>query len=200
MKLRMKKKTILLVALTMAMLFALSSSGFALDEPDMECPPRPCGMYQNAHQLQLGRWECTYSQEICEPPVFGPWWYGCGDFPEWEHEFPFYDLPGCNILSAKLRITAYDVDSDGSYYYPEVDEVSVDGIVLGNLEGSNGIQSVTEFDVPIELLTDDGIANVMVEVSKEGCGWVVRLDCSELVVTFKRGGYMYRRIMPICLD
>lgn len=202
MKLRMKKKTILLIALAMAMLLALPSSAFASDEMETECPPRPSGMYQNMRYMQRGRCgEFIFTEKLCEEEddsVFGQW-YGVNyptNIATWTHEFPFYDMPNCEILSVQLTIDAFDVD------YPkdsEKDVIRVDGIKVGRLEGSNQATSASVFVVPIETLTDDGIANVKLKVVNDHL-WHVRLDCSELVVTFTREGYMYRRTMPICLD
>lgn len=52
---------------------------------------------------------------------------------------------------ARLRIAAWDVDTDGSACRsPEIDKVYFNGHYLGKLKGKNNAWSITEFMVPIE--------------------------------------------------
>jgi len=114
------------------------------------------------------------------------WWdedYG------WMHTFTDWNTPGLNILSAKMTILAWDVDSEPVHGYDgEYDGVHVDGILLspGYLQGSTGTWSETSFDIPVGAIIDDGDINVWLDIDMhhQEDTWATTLDYSLLEITF----------------
>ncbi len=195
--LKSKKKTTLLIALCLTMLFALSTSAFAFDTPEMECMPRP--EPPKFRHCMPDRPYCVYFQDLDDVEEFGECRWFNQDFG-WQHNVPFYYLPMLHIVSAKLRIKAFDVDAD-YLSDPEMDEVFADGVSLGYLEGKGSEWSTTEFDVPVELIANDGLLDVWLDIdSSNDSGyqeWCVEVGASELEVICQCGHFRWRRII-IC--
>lgn len=111
----------------------------------------------------------------------------------WMHDFPDWNTSGLTILSAKLTIHAYDIDSEVSHgLNGEYDGVSVDGVMLdpGYLQGANGQWSETVFDIPLRNITDDGILNLWVDIDMNHTEqtWATTLDYSMLTITYRTDG------------
>jgi hypothetical protein len=140
-----------------------------------------------------GTW--TYTMWVDEastsPHYNGPWnpsdWYGFEWYSwfdqdyGWLHEFSHWNDPNLNILSATLTIRAWDIDSEPFHGYGgEYDGVHVDGSLLspGYLQGTNATWSVTEFDLPISTILDDGIVNVFLDIDMhhDWRRWATTLD------------------------
>lgn len=188
---KMKKRTPLLIALSLVMLFAMATSAFAFDDTEMECMPRP-EPPKFMHCMPAPR-ECIYYQDLYEEEGFQEYRGYNEDFG-WQHAFPFYNFPGMTVLSATLRVTAWDVDQSSG----EVDMVYADGVELGALEGGSGITTITEFEVPVELITDDGLLDVWLDIDQVYQGaWLVTVEASELEVICQCGRFRWRRII-IC--
>lgn len=108
---------------------------------------------------------------------FGKWAYG--DF-SWTHTWSFEDTP-TSITSAKLEITAYDVDYGDTV---EVFPITLDGVSLGDLEQgvSNG-KSYHMFVLVDDLdVLMDGSAMVSIGVPD---GSDVRLDLSAITIDYE---------------
>jgi len=108
----------------------------------------------------------------------------------WQHDFPAYNTPGMTITSAKLTIDAYDVDSEAFHgTNGEYDVISVDSVDLnpGLLQGTNGTNSTTEFDIPVSNITDDGLMNVFMDIDTFHTSnyWATSLDRSVVTITYK---------------
>ena len=186
---KFNKKTPLLFALCFMMLFALSTSAFAFDTPESECMPRPEPPKFRHCYPDPG--EYLYLQLKCDEEGFNVLKDEDEDFG-WQHEFPFYNMPMISIVSATLKVNAWDVDSPA-----EDDLISVDGFALGYLVGMNNAWSITEFDVPLEYLLDDGILHVWMDIDEnvDNSYWNVKIACSELEVVYQCGHYRWRRVI-----
>jgi LruC domain-containing protein len=108
----------------------------------------------------------------------------------WQHNFKDYNISGMTILSAKLSIEAYDVDSEAFHgTNGEYDVIKVDNIDLnpGLLQGTNGSTDVTTFDVPIGNITDDGLINTYMDIDTFHTSnyWATKLNYSKLVINYK---------------
>ncbi|SFV64520.1 hypothetical protein MNB_SM-4-668 [hydrothermal vent metagenome] len=120
---------------------------------------------------------------------FGVYAYFDKDYG-WQHDFPDYNLAGMSILSATLTITAWDVDSEAFWgTQGEYDGISLDGVDLnpGLLQGTNNTISITEFDLPIDGITDDGLLNMFLDIdmNHDYKYWATRLDKSVLTIRYK---------------
>lgn len=119
---------------------------------------------------------------------FGVYAYYNEDYG-WQHDFPEYSSEGLNITSAKLTISAWDVDSEPKWGTEgEYDGIAVDGNDLkpGLLQGSNNTVSETVFDVPIAYITDDGLMDTYLDIdmNHDYRKWATRLTYSELVIDY----------------
>lgn len=119
---------------------------------------------------------------------FGVYAYYNKDYG-WQHDFPEFNTAGLNITSAKLTITAYDVDSEVQWGTEgEYDGISVDGNALnpGLLQGENNKISTTVFDIPVDYILDDGKMNTFLDIdmTHEYDNWATRLDESKLVISY----------------
>jgi len=108
----------------------------------------------------------------------------------WQHDFPAYNTDGMTILSAKLTIDAWDVDSEIEWgTNGEYDVISVDGVDLnpGLLQGTNNTNSTTVFDIPVSNITDDGLINVFMDIDTfhNYNYWATSLDRSVVTITYK---------------
>jgi hypothetical protein len=112
----------------------------------------------------------------------------------WTHTVTF-SVPGpINILGATLEIEAWDVDLTGGLI-PEIDEIDVDSVLLGNLQGSSGTWYTTTFILDpaalakLAVVDDTGTLNVWMDISTgEGSGiedyWFVTLKKATLTVDY----------------
>jgi hypothetical protein len=118
----------------------------------------------------------------------------------WKHVFPAWQLSGLNILSAKLYVRAYDVDSEPSHgLNGEYDGISIDGTMLnpGLLQGANNQWTITNFDIPITAITDDGILNMWVDIDMRRGGWLTTIDYSRLEITYTTVNGNHAPFQPI---
>jgi LruC domain-containing protein len=115
--------------------------------------------------------------------------YGCQESDSgWKHNFPNFNLKDLNIISAKLLISAYDVDAEPSHgLNGEYNQISIDQNNLnpGFLQGSNGTTYETEFDIPLNYISDDGEMSVFMDVDIREKGWCVRVPESKVVLSYK---------------
>jgi len=106
----------------------------------------------------------------------------------WKHNFPDYNLDDLNIVSAQLRISAFDVDAEPEHgQNGEYNQISIDGNNLnpGFLQGTNQTVYETKFDIPLNYITDDGIMNVFMDVDIREKGWWVSVPQSKIVIKYK---------------
>jgi hypothetical protein len=102
----------------------------------------------------------------------------------WTHTFanPTDLLPATIevVNSAQLEIVAYDVDG------PEMDVVSSDGTVLGQLLGADDVWSTTVIDLPETVLSTmlDGTVDFWLDIDASRGGWLVALRSSKLTVNY----------------
>ena len=107
----------------------------------------------------------------------------------WQHDFPAWNTADINIISAKMTISAWDVDSEpwhgteGEYDGLEVDNTALDP---GLLQGENARTSITNFDIPLSSITDDGKINVFLDIDMNHTSyyWATRLDSSTLEIVY----------------
>lgn len=141
-----------------------------------------------------GTW--TFTQIVDEastsphyvPPAAGGFqiysWY-LDDYG-WMHDFNHWNDPDLTILSAKMTIVAWDIDSD----VPdgEFDGVHIDGVLLdpGYLQGTNAAWSVTEFDLRVSDIVDDGQLDVWLDIDMTHADsmWATTLDYSEVEIVY----------------
>jgi len=131
----------------------------------------------------------TYTQTVGSGGGFDQYRGAHQDFG-WTHSFPDWDA-GYNIQSVQVRIRAYDVDAEPHHgAYGEYDRVTADGQTLTPewLQGYNGRWETTTFDVPVNLLTDNGVLNMWVDIDVVRRGWYTRIDWSQLIVEYTTGG------------
>jgi large repetitive protein len=80
--------------------------------------------------------------------------------------------------SAKLTLRAYDVDEESG----EVDEVYLNGVLLGRLSGANNTWNATVFTVnPAIVLPGNNKITVDVDTSGDSTDWVVNVDWAQLL-------------------
>jgi chitodextrinase len=107
----------------------------------------------------------------------------------WAHTFPHWNDANVTITEVKVRVRAYDVDSDRPD--GEFDRMYADGIQLtpGWLQGRTNVWSVTTFDVPISTIVDDGQMNLFVNIDYDrgAIRWITNLDYSDLTITYTTG-------------
>lgn len=175
-----------------------------LNENLTEAPPHELPNWLNAASAESdvansdGTW--TFSMRVDENSTpsnyYGPWpgygfeiysWYN-GDYG-WMHTFPHWNDANLNILSAKLIIHAWDIDSEPFHGYDgEYDGVYVDGSLLspGYLQGYNNQWSTTTFDLPISTIIDDGVINVFLDIDMHHNQrwWATTLDFSYLEIIY----------------
>jgi hypothetical protein len=170
--------------------------------PEHPAPPPPNSpTWQTNVDNGDGTW--TFTQQVDEastpPNYLGPWyspsycgfeiysWYD-GNYG-WQHSFVNWNMPSLNIISAKLTIVAWDVDSEPSWgWYGEYDGIHVDGNLLspGYLQGFNGTWSTTVFDLPVEDIVDDGIIDVWMDIDMhhDYDNWATTLDYSRIEIRY----------------
>ncbi|MDB9744121.1 LruC domain-containing protein [Fibrobacterales bacterium] len=105
----------------------------------------------------------------------------------WKHTFPDYNLDNLNIISAKLIIRGYDVDSEPFHgTQGEYDGISINQTPLnpGFLQGTNNTWSVTVFDLPINPIINTGEFDVDMDIDMIRRGWMTTLDYSKLEITY----------------
>ncbi len=125
--------------------------------------------------------------------------YLCNDSPIVPIEFNiFIDEPV--VESAQLSLYAWDVDETGSYPgYPEVDEVYLNGHLVGTLTGANDEWSTSVFNVDPEFINPgpDGQNLIQVFVSTLGPYWCVEIDWGQLVINNCMGGNAWIRYVDL---
>lgn len=155
------------------------------------------------------------TDQFDEPPYYeGPWFlfnvcigaensYGFGTYNYhnqdfgWKHIFPdslLNNPEGYCLESVRVIICAFDVDDDCDFADDpcERDYVTVDGQNLGPdgapayLTGMSGVYAVSTFNIPPELLTDDGILDVQLDIDalSDTCHWATTVSWSMLEVTW----------------
>lgn len=104
----------------------------------------------------------------------------------WMHDFSHWNDLDLTILSAKMTIVAWDIDSD--VVDGEFDGVHIDGVLLdpGFLQGTNGEWSVTVFDLRVSDIVDDGLLNVWLDIDMTHTQetWATSLDYSEIEIVY----------------
>ncbi len=112
--------------------------------------------------------------------------YLCKGDPRLPIEFNFF-IEQPLIVSAELKITAYDVDATPAFGipYPEVNEVYVNGNYVGILTGADETESVSVFNVPGAFLVPgpNGKNLVQIFVSTKGKYWCLEMRTAEIIVT-----------------
>jgi len=124
-----------LLGMTVFCFMAVPVHATDIDEPSPEPPPHPSapGPAQSPswqETVDNGDGTLTFRQMVDEnstpPHYLGPWSGGysgiygferyswCDQDYFWQHDFPAHNLAGLMILSAKLTIRAWDVDSEPS--------------------------------------------------------------------------------------
>jgi len=112
----------------------------------------------------------------------------------WTHTVNFNVVGPITILGATLEIEAWDVDLEGGLI-PEIDEIKVGGVLLGNLEGASKTWTTTTFTLDaaalakLAVVDDTGTLNVWMDIStEEGSGvedyWFVTLKQATLTVDY----------------
>lgn len=108
----------------------------------------------NASGMDQYRW---YNQDFC-----------------WTHTF---SQPGAVLMETNLTIRAWDVD----YAAGERDYIKVDGVYVGDLNGSNNAWSKTTLPFDKTAL-DDGKITVCIDIDATRRGAAVTVDWSEMMV------------------
>lgn len=116
----------------------------------------------------------TYTQQIGNASGMDDYRWYYEDFC-WTHTYT--PTAGTYIMSVNLTIRAHDVDWFGG----ERDHITVDGVPVGDLQGSNEAWSETTFSVPVSAL-DDGTAEVCIDIGPSG--WAVEIDWSQIDVEY----------------
>ncbi len=99
---------------------------------------------------------------------------GAGTTIEFNINIPVDGLP---TTEAVLAIYALDVDEEQG----QLDQVSLNGTVLGYLSGTNGVWSTTPFVLPAGLLVEgNNLVQIVVDTTNDG--WVVTVDWGQIVV------------------
>jgi hypothetical protein len=104
-------------------------------------------------------------------------------------DFPIeVDLRGSSIESAKLILRVWDVDALGtSTVAPEVDNVYVNGVYVGRLDGADGQWSINTFPLDTGLV-QNGTNQIHIEIdvlTKQS--WAVKCDYGELILEVSEG-------------
>jgi LruC domain-containing protein len=141
----------------------------------------------------------TYSQKISAvstaPHYVAPSGYGFDEYSwynedyGWQHNFDLFNNNDYQIQSASLLIRGWDVDSEPVHgTNGEYDGIFVDGVALnpGLLQGTNNTWSETEFTVPLQSISDDGLINVFLDIDMNHTSrtWATTLDYSLLTITY----------------
>jgi VCBS repeat-containing protein len=99
---------------------------------------------------------------------------GAGTTIEFNINIPVDGLP---TTEAVLAIYALDVDEEQG----QLDQVSLNGTVLGYLSGTNGVWSTTPFVLPAGLLVEgNNLVQIVVDTTNDG--WVVTVDWGQIAV------------------
>ncbi|MCX6827696.1 MAG: hypothetical protein NT002_00190, partial [candidate division Zixibacteria bacterium] len=172
------------------------------EAPSHEAPPQPNSPTWETN-VDNGDGTLTFTQQVDEastpPNYLGPWsspsshgfeiysWYN-GDYG-WQHSFPNWSMPSLNIISAKLTIVAWDIDSEPFHGWEgEYDGVYVDGNLLspGYLQGFNNTWSTTIFDLPVNSIVDDGLINLFLDIDMHHPydNWATTLNYSRLEIRY----------------
>lgn len=141
----------------------------------------------------------TYTQKVDEnSPVeyyVAPSGYGFDQYSwynqdySWTHSFDDYNLENLNIISAKLTVVGWDVDSEPKHgVNGEYDGISINGVNLnpGLLQGTNNTWSTTVFDIPVESILDSGRFSVAVDIdmNHNSRTWATTLDYSQIEIIY----------------
>lgn len=104
------------------------------------------------------------------------------------------------IESAQLSLYAWDVDETGTEPgYPEVDNVFINGHLIGTLTGANSEFSTSVFNIDPSFLNPgpDGKNLVQVYVSVLGPYWCVQVDWGQLIINNCMGDNAYIRYVNL---
>ncbi len=121
-----------------------------------------------------------------------PYYRGLQEDWGWTQELVTVPSNATGIASATLSIAAWDVDYNVNYpEIPEVDEIYVNGVLVGILEDTGGRHWVTTtFDLPESVLDDlwnDGEVDIYIDIDADRGGSRVTLGESVLTVTYATG-------------
>lgn len=110
----------------------------------------------------------------------------------WQHTFPAASTPGVQILSAKLTVRAWDVDSEPSHGYDgEYDGIYGDGNFLNPqyLQGFDDSWSVTNFTINPGNLADGELDVFMdIDMHHDYDNWATTLDYSLMTIVYEIDG------------
>lgn len=122
---------------------------------------------------------------------YGPWdgigfdhynWYN-EDYG-WNHTFEYICSDGTEVIAANLSIYAFDVDSNGTI--GEIDNIIVDGQIVGHLIGSDSNWTTTSFSIDPQYLNDQHLSVFMdIDSTTSFENWAVTVNQSVLAVTYK---------------
>lgn len=86
--------------------------------------------------------------------------------------------------AATLRMDVYDVDTFTEASNPEIDEVYLNGVFLGVLNGESGEWGVNIFDIPVGTLKQgNNRVQIRVDVGNAGHYWAVEIDYGVIQLT-----------------
>ena len=89
------------------------------------------------------------------------------------------NVPVVPVSSAKLTVQAFDVDEESG----EVDEVRINGHLLGRLSGDDQIWNATIFTVnPAFIVAGNNRVQIDVDTSGDPTNWVVNVDWAQLLI------------------
>ena len=104
-------------------------------------------------------------------------------------EFNIY-IDETAITHASLSVSAWDVDVSAG----EVDEVYLNGHLVGTLTGTNNGWSITYFNVnPSFVLTGQNLVQINIDVARIG-GWATTVDWGQLVINDPLGNAFIRYV------
>ncbi|MDP2233036.1 MAG: M23 family metallopeptidase [Actinomycetota bacterium] len=151
----------------------------------------------------------TYTEVIGDAAGMNEYrWYN-QDFG-WTHTFP---IKGRQIISAKLEICAWDVDSEPiigfgdpgwwehNLVYPWAGPPPIGARLLGELRGESDVDSITEFSIDPVLLAD-GALPVWLDIDATHATetWGTTVKWSRLTVQYKGAGVDSQRFLWLPLD
>lgn len=180
----------------------VASLAFAADEPNPIIPEPVSTLDASYEDTTESGGVYTFTQRVDEastaPHYTAPASGGFGIYSwydedyGWMHTFPAYSEPGLQILSAKLTIHAWDVDSEPEHGYDgEYDGIYGDGSFLNPqyLQGHDDRWSITDFTINTGSIMD-GELNVFMDIDMhhDTAVWATELDYSLMTVTYTLNG------------
>lgn len=84
--------------------------------------------------------------------------------------------------AATFQMAVYDVDADSTSYAPEIDTVTVNGVKVGVLNGTNDSWAYGVFNIPVGTLKA-GENIVSVSIDDNNIGWAVQIDWGVISLT-----------------